>query len=172
VLENQAFFNLKALIVGDDAVLRDRMRALLQVLALGQICEAESPAAAAAAIREHRPDVVVCDLAMAPDGGVAFVKRMRLDDGSPNPYVPIIMVVEQPDRPTIEAVRDCGVTEILTQPFTAQNLGMRIAEIVERPRGFVRCQTYFGPDRRRRRDRAYDGPLRRKDDAPVERYAG
>ncbi len=162
--EKQVFFTLTALIVGDDAHLRTRLRALLQTLAVGKIFEAEDPAAAAAAIREYRPDFVFCDLMMAPTGGIAFVKALRLSDDSPNPYVPIIMVVGHPDRPTIEAIRDCGVTEILTQPFTARNTAIRISEIVERPRDFVRCQSYFGPDRRRRRDATYGGPLRRKDD--------
>ena len=48
--------------------------------------------------------------------------------------------------------------------LTSQNLYARIAEVVERPRVFVRCDGYFGPDRRRRRADDYAGPWRRKDD--------
>ena len=44
------------------------------------------------------------------------------------------------------------------------NLFSRIAEIVERPRAFVRCDSYFGPDRRRRVIDDYAGPWRRKED--------
>ena len=40
----------------------------------------------------------------------------------------------------------------------------RIAEIVERPRAFVRCDSYFGPDRRRKATDNYAGPWRRHDD--------
>ena len=40
----------------------------------------------------------------------------------------------------------------------------RVAEIVERPRAFVRCDGYFGPDRRRHRAENYGGPWRRAED--------
>ncbi|HWX90057.1 MAG TPA: hypothetical protein VNY75_07105, partial [Rhizomicrobium sp.] len=53
-------------------------------------------------------------------------------------------------------------TEFLAKPVAAQNLFSRIAEIVERPRAFVRCDSYFGPDRRRRQLDA--GPRRRAED--------
>jgi hypothetical protein len=56
------------------------------------------------------------------------------------------------------------VNEFLAKPITAQNILLRITEIVERPRPFVRCDNYFGPDRRRRRDDSYAGRLRRRDD--------
>jgi len=35
---------------------------------------------------------------------------------------------------------------------------------VERPRAFVRCGSYFGPDRRRHQNDDYPGPWRRKED--------
>ena len=47
---------------------------------------------------------------------------------------------------------------------TAQNLTARITTITERPRPFVRCDTYVGPDRRRRKAEDYAGPWRRHDD--------
>jgi hypothetical protein len=64
----------------------------------------------------------------------------------------------------VEAARDAGVTEFLAKPITAHDLFSRIAEIVERPRGFVRCESYFGPDRRRRMVDDYAGPWRRNED--------
>jgi hypothetical protein len=64
----------------------------------------------------------------------------------------------------VEAARDAGVTEFLAKPITAHTLFSRIAEIVERPRAFVRCDSYFGPDRRRRAIEDYAGPRRRKED--------
>jgi hypothetical protein len=37
--------------------------------------------------------------------------------------------------------------------------------VVDHPRPFVRCNDYFGPDRRRRDDPGYTGPFRRVADA-------
>jgi hypothetical protein len=64
----------------------------------------------------------------------------------------------------VEAARDAGVTEFLVKPITAHSLFSRIAEIIERPRAFVRCEGYFGPDRRRKNIENYAGPWRRHDD--------
>jgi two-component system chemotaxis response regulator CheY len=78
--------------------------------------------------------------------------------------VPIIMITGHTEKQRVEAARDVGVTEFLAKPITAHNLFARIAEIVERPRAFVRCDSYFGPDRRRRQIDDYAGPWRRKED--------
>jgi len=45
-----------------------------------------------------------------------------------------------------------------------QNLLLRLTEIIERPRAFIRCDTYFGPERRRRKAEGFAGPWRRYDD--------
>jgi two-component system chemotaxis response regulator CheY len=79
--------------------------------------------------------------------------------------VPIIMISGYTEKHRVEAARDAGVTEFLAKPITAQSLYSRIAEIMERPRAFIRCDTYFGPDRRRKAiDNNYTGPWRRQDD--------
>jgi len=77
---------------------------------------------------------------------------------------PIIMLTGHSEKRRVTVARDAGVTEFLAKPITAQNLFTRIAEIVERPRAFVRCDNYFGPDRRRRQNDDYPGPWRRKED--------
>jgi DNA-binding response OmpR family regulator len=90
---------------------------------------------------------------------------VRTSQASPNPYVPIIMVTGHTERPRVEAARDAGVTDFLAKPITVNNLIARLAEIVERPRPFVKCETYFGPDRRRRKMKDFTGPWRRHDDS-------
>ena len=108
--------------------------------------------------------MILTDLSMKPVDGIAFTREVRLSHDSPNPYVPIMMITGHTERQKVEAARDAGITEFLAKPVTAQGLFLRIAEIVERPRPFVRCAEYFGPDRRRRADERYPGPWRRHED--------
>ena len=96
---------------------------------------------------------------MKPMDGLEFTRRVRNDEHSPNPFVPIIMITGHTEKHRVEAARDAGVTEFLAKPITAHNLFARIAEIVERPRAFVRCDNYFGPDRRRHTARRLCRPL-------------
>ena len=157
--------SLKALVVEDNAHMRALLRSLLIALGLRDVTEAANGDEAFALLREHGADLILTDLSMEPVDGIAFTRAVRSAEDSPNPYVPIIMVTGHTERHRVEAARDAGVTEFLAKPITVHNLLLRVIEIVERPRSYVRCPGYFGPDRRRRTDSDYGGPWRRSDDS-------
>ena len=163
-MSGAGFEKLKALIVEDNAHMRSLLRALLNSVGIKEIAEAAHGGAALQILREFKSDLVLSDMAMKPMDGLEFTRQVRNSDSSPNPFVPIIMITGHTEKHRVEAARDAGVTEFLAKPITATNLFTRIAEIVERPRAFVRCESYFGPDRRRRMIEDYAGPWRRSDD--------
>jgi two-component system, chemotaxis family, chemotaxis protein CheY len=139
----------------------------LQALGIGKVYESVDGASGFEELREKRPDFVLTDLSMKPVDGIEFTRRVRLGKDSPNPYLPIIMVTGHTERARVEAARDAGVTEFLAKPITTQSLMLRLVEVVERPRPFIRCKDYFGPDRRRRKAPDYPGPWRRHDDNDI-----
>ena len=163
-MSGPGFENLKALIVEDNSHMRSLLRALLNSIGVKDIAEASNGNMAIEQLRERKSDLVLTDLAMKPMDGLEFTRYVRNNDHSPNPFVPIIMISGHTEKYRVEAARDAGVTEFLAKPITAHNLFARIGEIVERPRAFVRCPAYFGPDRRRHQNDDYAGPWRRKDD--------
>ena len=55
----------------------------------------------------------------------------------------------------------------MAKPVSARALWQRIEAVLERPRAFIRCATYVGPDRRRRSDPNYAGPERRVSDPDI-----
>lgn len=167
-MTGSGFETLKALIVEDNAHMRTLLRALLNSAGIKQIVEAANGQSALIQLREQKSDLVLTDLAMKPMDGLEFTRRVRNDEHSPNAFVPIIMITGHTEKYRVEAARDAGVTEFLAKPITAHNLFTRIAEIVERPRAFVRCDNYFGPDRRRHGLDDYAGPWRRQDDFQQE----
>jgi CheY-like chemotaxis protein len=159
-----AFEHLKALIVEDNQHMRTLLRSLLNALGVMNVLEATNGEDAFILLRDKQPDIILTDLSMKPMDGIAFAREVRMSTASPNPYIPIIMVTGHTERHRIEAARDAGVTEVLAKPITAGNLFQRIGEIVDRPRAFVKCNDYFGPDRRRRATEDYAGPFRRRED--------
>jgi CheY-like chemotaxis protein len=163
-MSGAGFENLRALIVEDNAHMRSLLRALLNSIGVKDIAEASHGQTAIELLRERKSDLVLSDLAMKPMDGLEFTRYVRNHEQSPNPFVPIIMISGHTEKYRVEAARDAGVTEFLAKPITAHTLFSRIAEIVERPRAFVRCDSYFGPDRRRRAVEDYTGPHRRKED--------
>jgi len=163
-MSGPGFENLKALIVEDNAHMRALLRALLNSAGIKDVVEAGNGQMAIEILRERKSDLVLSDLAMKPMDGLEFTRYVRNNDQSPNPFVPIIMISGHTEKHRVQAARDAGVTEFLAKPITAHNLFARITEILERPRAFVRCNGYFGPDRRRHQRDDYAGPWRRKDD--------
>ena len=158
------FDKLKILVVDDNVHMRKLVVTILQAFGVVHIFEAESGERAWAVLRESSPDVVVLDWMMEGLSGLDVVQMIRSDPQTPNPFVPVIMITGHTERHKVEAARDAGVTEFIAKPITAQSLFARIAEILERPRAFVRCESYFGPDRRRKAQEDYAGPWRRHGD--------
>lgn len=144
--------------------MRNLIRTLLYSLGLRDVIEAASGEEAYEILQDGAMDVVLTDLSMEPMDGIAFTRKVRMANDSANPYVPIVMITGHTERWRVEAARDAGITEFIAKPITAQSVFTRIAEIVERPRAYIRCNDYFGPDRRRRGEHQYKGKLRRKSD--------
>lgn len=159
------FAHLKALVVEDNVHMRTLLKSLLKALELKDIYEANDGDEGYDELHATRPDFVLSDLNMKPVDGLQFTRRIRNAPDSPCRHIPIIMVTGHTERKYIEAARDAGVTEVLAKPITPHNLYTRIVEIIERPRPFVRCELYFGPDRRRRAADDYSGPKRRAEDS-------
>jgi CheY-like chemotaxis protein len=163
-MSGSAFEVLHVLIVEDNQHMRTLLRTLLNSIGIRDIHEAGNGGTALEILHEKKCDLVLSDLAMKPMDGIEFTREVRQSPRSANPFLPILMITGYTEKHRVEAARDAGVTEFLAKPITAQSLFARIAEIVERPRAFVRCGTYFGPDRRRKSLDHYAGPWRRHDD--------
>ncbi len=163
-----SFDNLKGLVVEDNMHMRALIRSLVISLGVRDVLDCSNGTDALTLVKENNFDLIITDLSMEPMDGIELTRAIRLLADCPNPYVPIIMVTGHSERRQVEAARDAGITEFLAKPITAQNLYLRITEVVERPRAFVRCDSYFGPDRRRRVEKDYKGPWRRKADRGMQ----
>ena len=163
-MSGSAFEMLRVLVVEDNHHMSSLIRTLLNSIGIREVHEAGNGAAALDVLREKRCDLILSDLAMKPMDGIEFTREVRMSPRSINPFIPIVLITGYTERCRVEAARDAGVTEFLAKPITAQSLFARLAEIVERPRAFVRCGAYFGPDRRRKQAENYAGPWRRHDD--------
>jgi len=128
------------------------------------IREARDGAEALETLRQFPADMALVDYNMSPIDGIEFVKLLRNASDSANKYLPIIMVTGHTEKSRVMEARDAGINEFVVKPLTANSLMSRIFSLVMRPRSFVRCSSYFGPDRRRRETPNYSGPFRRSSD--------
>ena len=162
--------SLRVLLVEDNAHMRRILATMLAGIGMKQVTEAQDGDDALEKLKRWPADFVMADFRMRPMDGVEFTRRIRTDEDSPNPFLPIIMMTGHAERARVMEARDAGVTEFVVKPLTAQAVMDRINAIINRPRPFVRCNGYFGPDRRRRQDPRYTGPMRRGGDAPQHEF--
>jgi two-component system chemotaxis response regulator CheY len=155
---------LKILLVDDNHHMRTLLVEILRAIGVQHIFEAGDGAEALNLMRANVIDIVMTDLAMQPLDGIDFVRLLRNSPDSPNQMAPVIMITGHSTERRVHEARDVGVNEFLSKPITAKGVIGRITEVVENPRPYIRCDDYFGPDRRRRQDPAYQGPWRRHDD--------
>ncbi len=100
--------------------------------------------------REMEPDLILCD--WTPDlDGMGFLCQVRQSPDSPNPYVPVIVVTANTELRHVCIARDMGMTEFLAKPVSARTIYLRICNVIEHTRPFIRVRDFFGPDRRRRK---------------------
>ena len=158
---------LKILLVDDNQHMRVLLTEILRAIGCREVFEAADGAEALQMLRENAIDIVMTDLAMQPLDGIDFVRLVRNSRDSPNPMVPVIMIIGHSTLRRVAEARDVGVTEFLSKPVTARGVIERIGRVVDHPRAFVRSQGYFGPERRRREEPGYRGPFRRRTDKPT-----
>ncbi len=163
---------LNFLVVDDNRHMRSLVRSVLQALGTRHIEEATDGADAYARLGTYTADIIICNWQMSPMDGLDFVRLLRTDSNSPNPFVPVIMLTAHTEAKRVVEARDAGVTEFLAKPFSAHQLYSRIRAIIEHPRPFVRAQSYVGPDRRRRKDPDFKGPGRRTEDTAEQPEEG
>lgn len=157
------FKNITVLIVESSKPIFDLTKSVLQTFGVNQIYSAFGFDEGFEKTCRLNPDLVIIDWLDEPMNGLELTKKIRHDARSPNPFVPIILMTGYSQKRRVIAARDAGITEFLVKPFTANALYQRLEQLIEAPRDFVKNQSYFGPDRRRKKDAAFQGGERRKD---------
>lgn len=158
------YSSLKILLIEDNQHMRSIVTAILGGSGIRHVREARDGVEALSILRQYPADIALVDFNMEPLDGVEFTRMLRNAPDSTNPYLPVVMITGHSERSRVVQARDAGVNEFVVKPLTARALLGRLNSVIMRPRPFIRCKSYFGPDRRRINDMAYSGPMRRTSD--------
>lgn len=159
---------LTFLVADPSDLYRDLGRRLLYGFGAGKVLDAADAPAAARLLTGRTVDFLLCAADLpgfgkpgAPNGGIGFVRSIRLNPKHPARSIPIIVTMGTALRMSVGQARDCGANFVLSKPISPSVLYDRIAWIARRPRPFWDSPTYFGPDRRFHDD-DYEGAARRR----------
>ncbi len=151
---------VRVLCVDDNKNMHFILKTILNAMKITEIRYCDNARDALSQMREWLPDVVLVDLELGSTDGLDLISQIRRGDGSPDPYVAIIVVTAHTERSRIVAARDAGAHEIIAKPVSIKTLYERLISLMDSPRPFIRAKGYVGPDRRRLA-RPYAGPEKR-----------
>lgn len=152
---------LRVLVVDDNAHMAHILRTVLNGFGIRHVEDARSAVDALEMLKAGAYDFILLDYCLPILDGLEFTRLVRTGRDISHNMIPIIMITGYTERSRVIAARDAGVTEICAKPITPRDLWLRIAEIVNAPRPFIRAKSFAGPDRRRLSASDYAGPERR-----------
>lgn len=121
------FALLNYLIVEDNAFMRTLLRGLVQAVGGRNIDTATNGREALDKMKLLVPDVVICDLEMAPISGLQLTKmiRERADEAD----CAIIMITGHAELKVVKRAKELGVTDFLAKPVSAGRMFDRLTAV-------------------------------------------
>lgn len=94
--------------------------------------------------------------------GAQYVKNLRFAPSSPNPFIPVVMLMGSVTDRDVVVVRDSGVNDVILKPLEAHEFCQKIVALIDHPRIFITASSYKGPCRRIDNAAEYSSKERRK----------
>jgi CheY-like chemotaxis protein len=126
--------NFKALVVDDNADIRNIVRAVLQSANLGlQVVTAQDGIEAVELASQERPDIVILDISMPDMDGFEVCRRLRADVRTA--FVPVLMLTANAGEQHMTAGFGAGADDYVVKPFRRDELVARVRRMLERSYG-------------------------------------
>jgi adenylate cyclase len=117
----------RILVVDDNATNRDILTTRLKAHGY-EALQAADGEEALAAVKQHRPDLILLDVMMPKLDGIETCRRLKGDDTLP--FLPIILVTARVDSKDIVAGLEAGADEYLTKPVDQAGLVARVRSVL------------------------------------------
>ena len=157
------------LVVAKDAVSRALLCRLLRGAGVSDLTEVDSSDHAMLQLQHGLKgfDLIICD-SLEGDGYLKILKFVRWQTKLPLcNTTPVICIAAQWSGEQLAAVRDAGVSAVLTMPLTKHAIQMAIASATSMSKCFIDAPTFRGFDRRIVSMKGYKGPFRRTSDGQL-----
>ncbi|MBM3555694.1 MAG: response regulator [Alphaproteobacteria bacterium] len=123
---------LDILVVDDSASTRFLATSILARLGYGEVREAVDGSAALAALAEKPASLVICDIEMAPMGGLAFLEALRGHRMVGLRETPVAFLTAHSESHVIDRARTLNADGFIVKPFSAEILDHNIKSVMRR----------------------------------------
>ena len=119
---------MRILLVDDSRTIRNIQKNVLAEIGQTDVAEAADGVEALSKLTGERPDLMLVDWNMPNMDGITLVKKVRETDKT----LPMIMVTTEAERSRILEAVKAGVNSYVVKPFTAETLGEKIKQTMEK----------------------------------------
>jgi len=144
------FSHLRILVIDDSRNMQLIIKSFLHELGVQNFRVVGDAAKGFQELKHFSADLIIVDWHMQSLDGLDFVRLVRNAKDSFNPYVSIIMLTGYTEHQRVSEAPDAGVNEYLAKPVSVKSIGIRISNLINNPRPFIRSKICFGPCRRRK----------------------
>lgn len=116
------------LIIDDEQSLRGNLAEILLLEGYDTL-EAEDGVTGLAQVREHLPDLIICDIAMPRLDGLELVRQVRGD--ARTAAIPIVLLTAKAEKTSTNAGLALGANRYLVKPFLVNDVLTIIQELLE-----------------------------------------
>jgi type IV pilus assembly protein PilB len=126
--------SFRALVVDDNADIRNIVRAVLQAANLGlSVMTAQDGIEAIELAARDRPDIVILDVSMPDMDGFEVCRRLRADVKTA--FVPVLMLTANGGEAHVTEGFGAGADDYVVKPFRREDLVARVRRMLERTYG-------------------------------------
>lgn len=117
---------LKVLICDDSALIRKKLRKILEVCRCKHIEEAENGIAAIEKAKELNPDLIFMDIVMPGKDGIEALEDIKRD----NPKVKVVMASSAGTQSHLKKALDHGAYDFIQKPITLEAVTSLIEKVI------------------------------------------
>ncbi len=127
--------------------IRGLVKSALLGIGFGTVQECKSTDKARSLMATAKPDLLVLDLDLDNAAVCALIQDIRHSQIGNNPFVIIIGLTQNPDKPVIQCALDAGTDDLVRKPVSTQLLIERINNLIQNRKEFIATSDYVGPQR-------------------------
>ena len=119
--------DIKIISIDDFPTMRRIIKSLLKQIGFMNVLEADDGAMGLTLIKHEHPDLIISDWNMPKMNGLELLKAVRTEAGISN--TPFIMITAEAEKENIVQAVQCGVSNFIVKPFTAEVLRQKINKV-------------------------------------------
>jgi putative two-component system response regulator len=129
-MDSHGFTSARILIVDDEEVNLAALSKVLRAAGYSNVTTTTDPIEFLALYHQQSPDLILLDLHMPKRSGLAMLEDLRGTIG-PHTYLPILVVTGDASRAARRNALSAGAKDFVTKPFEADELLLRIRNMLE-----------------------------------------